>query len=66
MVLNYGLFKKNNGLAKDTLWVIEQIPGEVFGSDRTRELERSYWASYNVPYYLEAYVKEGFAAIDKK
>jgi len=51
-------------LGKGTLWVIEQIPGEVFGEDKTNELQRSYWASYNVPYYEEAYKKLGYGAID--
>jgi len=27
------------------------MPGKVLGADATIELQRSYWPSYNVPYF---------------
>jgi len=66
MVIDYKLFKPNNGLAPNTLWVIEQIPGAVYSKDTTIELERGYWPSYNVPYFEEVYLASGYQIIDQK
>jgi len=66
MILDYKLFKPFNGLQKDTLWIIEQIPGLVLGADTTKELERSYWSSYNVPYFDQIYNISGYGTLDQK
>ena len=50
MVLDGKLFKPGNALQKNTLYVIEQIPGLVVGGDATNELEKGYWSSYNGKY----------------
>ena len=49
MVLDYNLFKPNEPLSDNLLWIAEQIPGNVSSMDVTGILERGYWASYNVP-----------------
>jgi len=38
MILDYKLFEPYNALKNNTLWVIEQIPGEVAGEDATNQL----------------------------
>lgn len=40
------------------------MPGKVLGTDATIELERSYWPSYNVPYFQEIYIDSGIPKID--
>jgi len=41
-------------LQPDTLWVLEQIPGYHEAKDMTHLLqEKTYWASYNRPYFEE-------------
>jgi len=35
MILDYKLFEPYNALKNNTLWIIEQIPGEVAGEDAT-------------------------------
>jgi len=51
MIIDYKLFIPNNALKKNTLWVIEQMPGQVEGADVTDTLAFSYWPSYNIPYF---------------
>lgn len=48
-VVNYNLFEPTKALQPNTLWVLEQIPGLVVGTDVTRDLELGYFASYNIP-----------------
>jgi len=66
MIIDQKLFTPKQPLLPDTLWVMEQIPGLVVGADVTRELERGYWSSYNVPYFIEIYNKSGYPAVAKR
>lgn len=47
MVLDGKKFAPGNSLQPETLFVIEQIPGKVVGSDVTDVLAKGYWSSYN-------------------
>jgi len=49
IVLDSNLFKPNEPLNGNLLWILEQIPGNCSSRDVTEVLERGYWASYNVP-----------------
>nr|VZI46134.1 unnamed protein product [Spirometra erinaceieuropaei] len=53
MVFDTKLFEPRKALPqRDLLWVAEQIPGFVQSADVTDVLrEKSYWASYNNPYF---------------
>jgi len=54
-------FKKNQKIEKDTLWVVEQVPGYLYGTDQSEHLERErYWGSYNIPYYPFIYNISGY------
>jgi len=66
MIIDQKLFTPGQALLPNTLWVMEQIPGLVVGADATRELERGYWPSYNVPYFLEIYEKSGYPLIAER
>lgn len=59
MILDTKLFVPNNALPPNTLFVVEQIPGTVQGSDVTDQLEQGFWSSYNVPYHKDIYVQSG-------
>jgi hypothetical protein len=47
MIVDGKKFTPGNALQPGTLFVVEQIPGHVAGSDATDILERGYWSSYN-------------------
>jgi hypothetical protein len=47
MVLDGKKFTPGQALQPDTLFVVEQIPGKVQGSDATDVLAKGYWSSYN-------------------
>ena len=66
MVIDYNKFTPGQPLEDGTLWVVEQIPGLVVTGDMTSQLERGYWASYNVPYFPEIYEKSGYPEFVKK
>lgn len=53
MILNYAAFQPGSPLpSRDVLHVLEQMPGHVMHDDFTGHLiNRTYWASYNVPYF---------------
>jgi hypothetical protein len=59
MVLDMKLFTPANAMPPNTLFVVEQIPGLVQGSDVTNQLEQGFWPSYNVPYHKDIYVQSG-------
>ena len=46
-------------LPPNTLFVVEQIPGQVAGGDVTDQLVEGFWPSYNVPYHKDIYVASG-------
>lgn len=66
MVVDYNKFKKGAVLEPGILWVSEQIPGLVEYGDMTHQLERGYWASYNVPYFESVYNQSGYPEFVKK
>lgn len=66
MVLDLRLFRPQNALPPNALFVVEQIPGLVQGGDVTDQLERGYWSSYNVPYFKDIYAQSGYGAVDAK
>ena len=59
-ILDMKLFKPYSALQPNTLWVMEQIPGLVYGSDQTHLLSFGYFPSYNVPFFREVYDRSGF------
>lgn len=66
MIIDGKKFSPKNALQKDTLFVVEQIPGHVAGSDVTRTLEMGYWPSFNVPYHQDIYIESGYGNVDEK
>lgn len=65
MIFNNKLFVPNSAFANNTLWVVEQMPGEVYGADVTQTLVGGYWPSYNVPFFKKVYDKLGYNLMDK-
>lgn len=59
MILDMKQVKAQNAMPPNTLFVVEQIPGLVQGSDVTNQLEEGFWPSYNVPYHKDIYVQSG-------
>lgn len=59
MILDTKLFTPLNAMPPNTLFVVEQIPGLVQGSDVTNQLVEGFWPSYNVPYHKEIYLTSG-------
>jgi len=57
------LYRAGQPLVPNTLWVMEQIPGEVFGGDQTDLLTFGYFPSYNVPYFEHIYNASGYTSI---
>jgi hypothetical protein len=66
MVVDYNLFTPGKELPNGLLWVVEQIPGLVVGADRTADIRRSHWPSYNVPFFEEIYNQSGYPAMVSK
>ncbi|BHF74146.1 Putative phospholipase B-like 2 [Sparganum proliferum] len=67
MVFDTKLFEPRKPLPqRDLLWVAEQIPGFVQSADVTDVLrEKSYWASYNNPYFKFIHNVSGFYEYEK-
>ncbi|XP_056131210.1 putative phospholipase B-like 2 [Lampris incognitus] len=61
MIVDYNKFTPGKtDITKQLLTVLEQIPGLVVYTDKTPELmEKGYWASYNIPYYVEVFNASG-------
>jgi hypothetical protein len=54
MVIDYKKFFPNQPLVDGLLFVVEQIPGHVVSKDMTNILrEKTYWSSFNLPYFDE-------------
>ncbi|XP_071540745.1 putative phospholipase B-like 2 [Panulirus ornatus] len=52
MVVDYKKFKHRKHIKRNTLWVLEQLPGLIVANDQSHILRKqSYWPSYNVPFY---------------
>ena len=59
MVIDFKLFEAGKPLKPGTLWVMEEIPGQLPGADMTEVLSYGYWPSYNVPYFPQIYMQSG-------
>ncbi|KAL5963835.1 putative phospholipase B-like 2 [Taenia solium] len=68
MVIDTKLFDPLRPLPKkDFFWVAEQIPGLVQSADVTEHLlNKSYWGSYNNPYFKFIHEVSGFDDLEKK
>ncbi|XP_053727251.1 putative phospholipase B-like 2 [Synchiropus splendidus] len=61
MIVDYNHFSPGKTDIKEELFVVlEQIPGKVVYADKTQELLKTgYWASFNIPYYVEIFNTSG-------
>ena len=66
MVLDLRLAQTEKPLAKNTLWVVEEIPGLVESQDLTHVLREGYFPSYNIPYFDKIFNISGYPAIVEK
>merc|ERR1712065_127167 len=62
-VLDTKLFTPGKMLPNNTLWIVEQIPGLVYGEDMTEILETGYWPSYNIPAFPIICERSGYGTI---
>lgn len=54
-------------LRPNTLWVLEQIPGQVEAHDMSHQLQTNgYWPSYNVPAFPNIFNASGLPALVEK
>jgi len=67
MVINYNNIREDGTLKNGALWVLEQLPGQVWAEDQTHVLrEMGYWASYNRAFYPDAFkISGGQEKVDK-
>jgi len=63
MIVDYNKFEAGVALNAGALVVVEQIPGLIIYADQTSQLERGYWASYNIPFYEQIYNLSGYPAM---
>ncbi|CAG08547.1 unnamed protein product, partial [Tetraodon nigroviridis] len=61
MIVNYNLFTPGKTDITNGLFVVlEQIPGLIVSTDKTQELlQKGFWASYNIPYYVDIFNASG-------
>jgi len=63
IIVDMKKFVKGQDIKPDTLWIVEQIPGYLYGGDQSDHLQRErYWGSYNIPYYPFIYNISGYNA----
>ena len=51
MALDLKKFVPNSQVQKNSLWIVEQMPGAIESGDVTNILAAGYWPSYNVPFF---------------
>eukprot|EP00792_Barthelona_sp_PAP020_P005526 TRINITY_DN2686_c0_g1_i1.p1 TRINITY_DN2686_c0_g1~~TRINITY_DN2686_c0_g1_i1.p1 ORF type:complete len:539 (+),score=154.23 TRINITY_DN2686_c0_g1_i1:1615-3231(+) len=67
LVLDNNLFTKGQEIKDNTLFIVEQIPKNVFIQDLSFSLRTDGWfAGFNIPYFKEAWVEIGYADYYKK
>ncbi|XP_034026103.1 putative phospholipase B-like 2 [Thalassophryne amazonica] len=68
MIVDYNYFTPGKVDLNEGLFVVlEQIPGLIVYADKTLELQqKGYWASYNIPYYVEIFNASGCNELVKK
>lgn len=61
MIVDYNHFTPGKtDIKEELLVVLEQIPGLIVFTDKTQELmEKGYWASYNIPYFVDIFNASG-------
>lgn len=65
MIIDYNKFQSN--AQSEILYVLEQLPGMIEYQDVTNVLlEKTYWASYNIPYFEGIFNASGQPAMVKK
>jgi len=64
-IIDLKLYKPGQPLVPNTLWVMEKIPGTVFGADQTDLLTFGYFPSYNVPYFESIYNTSEYSTVSK-
>jgi len=64
-IIDLKLYKPGQPLVPNTLWVMEQIPGTVYGADQTDILTFGYFPSYNVPFFENIYNASGYTEVSK-
>ncbi|BDA45664.1 Phospholipase B-like 1 [Coccomyxa sp. Obi] len=65
MVVDLKLFRPEQELRPNLLWVVEQVPGLTVAEDQTEILSRGYWPSYNIPFYPEIYRRAGYLKLQR-
>jgi len=64
MVVDYKQFTPGQAPRDGTLWVLEQMPGNIYREDMTSLLlEQMYWPSYNTPHFKFMYELAGFPSM---
>ncbi|MBN3321235.1 PLBL2 phospholipase, partial [Atractosteus spatula] len=67
MIVDYSHFTPGKTDKENLLTVLEQIPGLIVTEDKTKELlQKSYWASYNIPYFEKVFNASGCPALVQK
>jgi hypothetical protein len=66
IVVDYNLFTPKQPIKAGTLWIVEQMPGELHKGDVSQTLAFGYWPSYNIPYFPDIFNKSGFPGAVKK
>jgi len=65
MIVDYKAFIPGGPSPRNrVLTILEQIPGMVVVADKTSELyQKTYWASYNIPYFESVFNASGLQAL---
>ena len=54
-------------LPKESIMMIEQIPGSVYFVDITKNIEQyGYWSSYNIPFLEEVRKRTGYSVMEQQ
>lgn len=60
-IIDYNQFTPGSPIRDNTLWIIEQIPGETESADVSDLLRtQKYFPSYNIPYFQHIFDVSGF------
>jgi len=62
IIVDYNLFNtEDNNLAPNTVWILEQIPGDTESADVTSIVNKQgFWPSFNVPFFPYVFDMLGF------
>jgi len=61
MIIDFNMFEPFKPLPNNTLFLVEEMPGLVVGSDQTQFLRRGYWSSYNIPFNEAILARSGYS-----